>query len=61
MKDKDIFEQFIENTGIKKDQVIDYRFCNKIYGVPYIENAIVIQLKKNNSRLIYIANERDIK
>lgn len=54
MKDKDIFKQFLEKTGIKEDMVVDYRLCCRTYDVPSIKNGIVIQLK-SGAELIYIA------
>lgn len=46
MTEKEIFDQFINETGIPRKNVIDYRYCTKFYAGLYIENAIIIQFKK---------------
>lgn len=58
MKEKEIFEQFLETSNIPKEDVIDYRYCTKFYAGIYIEDAIIIQLSKKyeHNHIIYKAN-----
>lgn len=46
LSDKEIFEQFLHETNIPKENIVDYRYCTKFYAGFYIENAIIIQFKK---------------
>lgn len=57
MKDREIFELFEQNTGISRDKISDYRPCSSIYnkdtGIPFIKNAITMELT-DGSTIIYI-------
>ena len=58
MKEKEIFEQFLNMSGVPKEDVVDYRFCTKLYAGIYIPNSIIIQLKKEKyeeNHIIYTA------
>lgn len=57
MKEKEIFEQFLQVSNVKKEDVVDYRSCTEFYVGIYIPNAIVIQLnnKYKNKEIIYTA------
>lgn len=60
MKDTEIFNMLEQSTGLSKDDVVDYRPCNKLYtectDIPNIEDAIAIKLKENGT-LIYIPDK----
>lgn len=58
IKDKDIYEDFIMKTGIDRNLILDYRLCCNLYGVPKIQNAIVIELK-NGTELIYMYKDKN--
>lgn len=56
MKDLEIFNLLQQATGISNDAVIDFRPCSGFYGkygIPFVSDAITVQLKGNGS-LIYI-------
>ena len=58
MKEKEIFEQFLNVSGVPEDDIVDYRFCTKFYAGIYIPNSIIIQLKKEKyeeNHIIYTA------
>ena len=62
MKEKEIFEQFLNVTKIPKEDVIDYRYCTEFYAGVYIQDAIIIQLVKGKydfDHLVYKANTTD--
>ena len=62
MKEKEIFEQFLNVTKIPKEDVIDYRYCTEFYAGAYIQDAIIIQLIKGKydfDHLVYKANTTD--
>lgn len=58
MKDREIFELFEQSTGISKDKISDYRPCSSIYnetiGIPFVKNAITVELIKDGGTIIYI-------
>lgn len=54
MKEREIFDQFLNMSGIPKEDVVDYRFCTKFYAGIYIPNSIIIQLKKDKYEANYI-------
>lgn len=57
MKDTEIFDMLLKNTGLSKNDVTDYRPCNRVYGiVPTIKDAIIINLKENGT-LVYIPDK----
>lgn len=49
----DIFNKFLNETYIDKQLIDDYRPCCEIFGVPNIDNAIVVWLR-NGAKIIYI-------
>lgn len=58
MKEKQIYEQFLQSSNISEQDIIDYRYCTKFYAGLYIPNAIIIQLK-NGEHIIYEAYDID--
>lgn len=54
MKEKEIFEQFLNVSGVPEDDIVDYRFCTKFYAGIYIPNSIIIQLKKKSMKKIIL-------
>lgn len=46
LSDEEIFEQFLHETNMPKENIVDYRYCTEFYAGFYIENAIIIQFKK---------------
>lgn len=59
MKDKEIFNILEQTTGISVNDVSDFRSCNSIYtefGIPDIQDAILIKLK-NNGTLLYVPDK----
>lgn len=61
MKEKEIFEQFLQVSQINEEDVIDYRYCTENYAGVYISNSIIIQLKGNyeHKHIIYTAYDID--
>ena len=52
----ELYAQFLEESNIPEEDIIDYRYCTNFYAGIYIENAIIIQLKKgkyNFEHLVY--------
>ena len=56
MQTKEIFEQFLQLSALKEEDILDYRACTPFYAGLYIPNAITIQLK-NNKEIIFVGNE----
>lgn len=52
----EVFKQFCMVTGIQESDVMDYRPCEPLYGVPRVLGAIIVWLK-NGDKLIYIRKE----
>lgn len=46
MREKEIYEQFLKETNIPEENIIDYRYCTKFYAGFYIQDAIIIQFRK---------------
>ena len=46
MKEKEIYMQFLQETNIPEENIVDYRYCTKIYAGIYVKDAIIIELKK---------------
>ena len=54
MKEKEIYEQFLQVSGIPEKDIVDYRYCTKFYEGMDITDAITIQLR-NGKSIIYKA------
>lgn len=61
MTEKEIFEQFLSVSEISKDDVVDYRFCTKLYAGMNIPNSIIIQLKDKHEYRHIIYTAYDVK
>lgn len=53
---RDIFNQFLDITGINEEKVLDYRPCTNFYAGIDIPMAIIVQLRIGRE-LIYVYNE----
>lgn len=53
MTNGEIYNKFIQETGIRASSIEDYRPCCEFFGVPDIPNAILIWLKIGE-QIIYI-------
>ena len=53
-----IYKQFLSISGINHSAVSDYRPCIEEFGVPNIDNAIIVWFK-NGGKAIYIYESRD--
>ncbi len=51
-----LYQEFISKTKISTNTIDDYRPCCEMFGVPNINNAILIWLK-DGTKLIYISNQ----
>lgn len=58
MKEKEIYDQFLRESDIREEEIVDYRYCTKFYAGIDISNAIIIQLK-NGKSIIYKAHDID--
>ena len=52
MKEKEIFEQFLNVSGVPEDDIVDYRFCTKFYAGIYIPNSILRGLPSPEQSII---------
>ena len=61
MKEREIFEQFLQVSNVEKEDVIDYRSCTEFYADISLPNTISIQLSKKykNKEIIYTASDID--
>lgn len=50
---EDLYREFLACTKVDPEEVNDWRPCTELYGVPYIQCAIIIWLKDKSS-LIYM-------
>ncbi len=58
MKEKEIYEQFLRVSGLAKEDIVDYRYCTKLYAGIDIPNALTIELK-GGKIIIYEAYDID--
>ena len=42
MKEKEIYEQFLQVSGIPEKDIVDYRYCTKFYAGIDITDSITI-------------------
>lgn len=50
----DIFQEFLTETRIDRQNIEDYRPCCEMFDVPNVSNAIVVWLR-NGAKIIYIS------
>ena len=50
----DIFQEFLTETRIDRQNIEDYQPCCEMFDVPNISNAIVVWLR-NGAKIIYVS------